>query len=327
MPQASIIILNWNGKHLLERCLSSALAQALDDYEVVVLDNGSSDGSAAWVEQRYPEVRLICSERNLGFARGNNEAIRSTDSAYVATLNNDADPDRRWLPELVQAMASEPHVGMCASKMVREDDPSIVDACGIEVDRAGIGWNRYSGKRDRVEVTPYAIFGPCAGAALYRRAMLDEVGLFDGDFFAYYEDVDLAWRAQRLGWRCLYVPSARVTHRHSSTGREGSPFKGYHLGRNKVWTLIKNYPWPDGLFYLPAILIYDTAAWMAALLRGDASPLRGRLAALRSVGTALEKRRHIQRAGERVPLAPLKNPIRMWLTQRSLRRQLQARST
>jgi GT2 family glycosyltransferase len=321
MLRVSIVVLNWNGRHLLERCLPSVLHQDSPEYEVVLFDNGSTDGSVDWVRHHFPTVRPMCSDRNLGFARGNNQAIRATEAPYIALLNNDAEPAPDWLSELMRAAESSPGVGMCASKMVRASDPSIMDACGIEVDRAGIGWNRYSGERDRPEETvPYEVFGPCAGAALYRRAMLDQVGLFDEDYFIYYEDIDLAWRAQRAGWRCLYVPSARVTHRHSGTVGEGSPLKKYLLGRNKVWTLIKNYPWPDWLIYLPAIVGYDTGAWGYALLHGDVHPLRGRLAALKQLRAALGKRRAAaaQHAGHRAKLCPIKNPIRMLRAHRSL---------
>jgi GT2 family glycosyltransferase len=310
MPHVSIVIVNWNGRHLLARCLPRVLAQDWADAEVVVFDNGSTDGSADWVEAHYPAVRVLRGARNLGFAAGNNAAIGQTKGAYVATLNNDADPDPDWLSCLVGAMAATPEVGMCASKMVRADDPSTIDACGVEVDRAGIAWNRYSGERERSgETAPYEVFGPCAGAALYRRTMLEQVGSFDADYFAYNEDVDLAWRAQRAGWRCFYVPAARVTHRHSSTAREGSPFKGYHVGRNKVWTLIKNYPWPDWLRALPTIAAYDTAGWGYALAHGDLHPLRGRIAALRQWGRFVQKRRAIQASGEPVPLTPVRGTL------------------
>jgi len=318
-PLVSVVIVSWNGKHLLERCLPSVLAQNRGDYEVVLVDNGSTDGSPAWVRARFPDVRLIVYDENRGFAAGNNAAIQASQSQYVATLNNDAVPAPDWLSELVRGMDRLPRVGMCASKMVSAHDPGLIDSCGIEVDRAGIGWNRHSGDRDRLdERSPYEVFGPCAGAALYRRAMLDQVGLFDEDYFAYYEDIDLAWRAQRAGWRCLYVPAARVLHRHSSTLKEGSSLKSYYLGRNKVWTLVKNYPWPDWLVYLPAILGYDGAAWTYALLRGNVSPLRGRLAGLGGLRHALGKRRIIQAAGSRVRLSPLKDPVRMLAKQRRL---------
>lgn len=317
MPLVSVIVLNWNGKHLLERCLPSVLGQDYGDYEVVLFDNGSTDGSPEWVTTRFPSVRMLRSDENVGFSRGNNEAIRATSSPFVVLLNNDADPAPNWLGELIAAAASDPSVGMCASKMVRADDPTVMDTCGIEVDRAGIGWDRYSGEPERTEEqAPYEIFGPCGGAALYHREMLDQVGLLDEDYFIYYEDIDLAWRAQRAGWRCLYVPSARVVHRHSGTVGERSPFKQYLLGRNKLWTIVKNYAWPGWLLYLPWIVAYDTGAWLYALLRGDIHPLRGRLAAVGQLGRFLRKRRAIQASGQSPALVPIKNPLRLLRTHR-----------
>ena len=317
MPIVSVIVLNWNGKHLLERCLPSVLGQDYGDYEVVLFDNGSTDGSTDWVSAHFPAVRVLGTDENVGFSRGNNQAIRATESPFVVLLNNDADPAANWLGDLIAAATSDPSVGMCASKMVRADDPTVMDTCGIEVDRAGIGWDRYSGEPERAEETePYEIFGPCGGAALYRREMLDQVGLLDEDYFIYYEDIDLAWRAQRAGWRCLYVPSARVVHRHSGTVGERSPFKQYLLGRNKLWTIVKNYAWPGWLLHLPSIIVYDTGAWLYALLRGDIHPLRGRLAALGQLGRVLRKRRSIQASGRPPALVPIKNPIRMLRTHR-----------
>jgi len=209
MPLISVIVVNWNGRHLLETCLPSLMMQTYDDYQVVVVDNGSTDDSLAWLRTHYPRVQIIANRENLGFAQANNQAIRATQSPYVATLNNDATPDPEWLGALVDAMESSAAVG---------------EACGVSVDRAGIAWNRYMGEPERDdEVVSYEVFGPSACAALYRRAMLDAIGLFDETYFMYYEDVDLAWRAQQAGWRCLYVPKARVVHCHSATAGEGSP--------------------------------------------------------------------------------------------------------
>ena len=280
--RVTVIIPNWNGRAHLERCLPAVFAQTYPDFEVVVVDNASTDGSVKWVRERFPGVRLITNDRNLGFARANNQAIRATTAPYIATLNNDTQVDSAWLSRLVEAAASDAGVGMVASKILYSQPPHPMDSAGIELDRAGFAWNRYNGQPENPEERePYEVFGPSAAAALYRREMLDDVGLFDESYFAYYEDVDLAWRARLRGWRCLYVPGARVYHLHSATSRQGSPFKRYHLVRNKVWTTLKNYPAPALWLNLPTILFYDLMADLYRLIRErSASPLRGRLAAL-----------------------------------------------
>nr|MBC7244961.1 glycosyltransferase family 2 protein [Chloroflexota bacterium] len=297
MPNTvSIIIPTWNGLSYLPTCLSAVLCQTYTQYEVLVVDNNSSDGSYEFVAKHYPAVRILRSERNLGFAGGTNLGIHNTHSEYVATLNNDTEVEPAWLEELVKAMDSDPSIGMCASKMLFYDQRQVINSAGIAVDRMGIAWDRGSGEPDNgAESEPYEVFGPCAGAALYRRTMLDEVGLFDEEYFGYLEDVDLAWRAQAFGWRCLYVPSARVYHVHSATGREGSPLKNYLLGRNKWWTIIKNYPWPYWLWHSPLILAYDLmAAAYGMVINRDPHGLQGRLAALQSLPATLHKRRAIQ---------------------------------
>ncbi|MGD1994404.1 MAG: glycosyltransferase family 2 protein [Anaerolineae bacterium] len=293
----TLVILNWNGRHYLQPCLDAVRAQTFPDFETVLVDNGSTDGSVEFMRQRYPEVQLIVNQRNLGFAVGNNQAIRASSSEFVATLNNDTEVEPQWLEALVHAIRTEERIGMCASKMVFAHRRDMINSSGICVDRAGIAWDRNGGEPDRPEqYVAQPVFGACAGAALYRRAMLDDVGLFDEDFFAYLEDVDLAWRAQLAGWQALHVPQARVYHYHSGTAQQGSPFKNRLLGRNKVWVILKNYPPPHLIWYLPAILAYDIAAVLYALLgQRDGSPLRGRLAAIRGIPAMLRKRRRIQR--------------------------------
>ena len=269
------------------------------------MDNGSTDGTVAWILERYPNVQVIANPQNLGFAAAVNQGVRATDSRYVVTLNNDAEPDPGWLAALVAAAESDPMVGMCASKMLFADRPGMINSTGICLDRAGIAWDRRGGEPDDdCEVEPVEVFGPCGGAALYRRAMLDRIGLFDEDFFAYLEDVDLAWRAQRAGWRCLYVPAARVLHRHSASGVEGSPFKSYQLGRNKVWMLAQNTPFPAGLAYLPLVFFYDLGTLpYRRISQGDWSAVRGRWDALRRLRHSTRKRRSV--AGWPGQMSPL----------------------
>ena len=328
-PHVSVIILNWNGLKYLEDCLTALEAQTYSDFEVILVDNGSTDGSAEWVAERFPDVQLIRNATNVGFAAGNNQAIRASRAELVATLNNDTRVEPNWLAALVSAIEGNPTVGLCASKMLFADRPGVINSAGINLDPVGIAWDRRGGDPDdRQETEPIEVFGPCAGAALYRRTMLDQIGLFDQRFFAYLEDVDIAWRARLAGWRCLYVPQARVCHVHSATGGEGSPFKNRLLGRNKVWTIAKNYG-PTGrlLAYLPLILLYDLAAVLYALVaRGDVGALRGRLEGLRGLPGAWGQRREVQalrRRNRERPwhhyLSPLEPPWRVAARYRHLR--------
>jgi GT2 family glycosyltransferase len=295
--KVTVVIPNWNGWQHLERCLPAVLAQTHPDFEVVVVDNGSSDGSVMRVRERFPEVRLIVNADNLGFAEANNQAIRTTDAPYLVTLNNDTRPDPTCLENMVQGIEMDAGVGMVAAKVLYMEAPYLIDSAGIELDQVGYAWNRYNGQPDDSEERePYEVFGPSASAALYWREMLDDVGLFDEGFFAYYEDVDLAWRARLMGWRCLYVPMARVHHVHSATSRQGSAFKQYLLTRNKLWTTLKNYPAPAFWLRLPTILFYDLMADLYRLiLKRDASSARGRLVALGRLPAVLRQRRVIQR--------------------------------
>lgn len=321
----SLIIPNWNGLHHLQTCLDAVFEQTWPHYEVVLVDNGSSDGSCQFVADNYPEVRIVRLERNLGFAGGTNLGIRSSASDYVATLNNDTQAEPAWLEELVEAMESHPRVGMVASKMLFHDQREVINSAGIAVDRAGMAWDLQGGVPDHGEGQPYDVFGPCAGAALYRRAMLAQIGPFDEDYFSYLEDVDLAWRARATGWRCLYMPSARVYHVHSGSGLETTPLKSYLLGRNKWWTIIKNYPWPQLATHAPLILSYDLMALMYTLVVAKtAHGLRGRLAALQALPAARRKRHAVCRLPGYSPrlafecLHPPDAPVRTWQRYRHL---------
>jgi hypothetical protein len=293
MPHVQVVIPNWNGRKLLSSCLEALHAQTFEDFTILVVDNGSTDGSITWVNEHFPSVQVLANERNRGFAAAINQGIEVCDCEYVATLNNDAEAEPGWLKELVKTAEEGQRVGMCASKMLFANHPGIINSAGISLDWLGIAWDRRGGQIDvRYETAQTEVFGPCAGAALYRRVLFEEVGGFDEKFFAYLEDVDLAWRARRKGWRCFFNPQARVLHHHSATSREGSPFKSYHLGRNKVWLLIKNYPFLSRWYYVPLVVSYDLlAVFYALVVRGDVYALKGRLDGLLEGYRFVRKRR------------------------------------
>ena len=284
MVRVSVIIPTWNGLRHLAQCLPALMAQEGVNFEMVVVDNGSGDGTPEFLASSYPTVRVIRNERNLGFAAANNAAIRATTAEFVAPLNNDTQPHPQWLASLVAAADAHPEHGAFASRMCFWQQPDLINSTGIVVDRAGLAWDRLCGQPLAAGADRAEVFGASGGAALYRREMLDDIGLFDERFFAYLEDVDLAWRAQWAGWRALYVPEATVLHAYSGTSREGSAFKLRFLGRNKVWLLAKNYPRPALLRYLPAVLFYDLAGMPLTMAAGRTlAPLQGRVAALRKL--------------------------------------------
>lgn len=290
-PKASVVIVTWNGLHHLQRCLPALQEQTGLSFETIVVDNGSIDGTADWIAETYPQIVLKRLDSNHGFAAANNIGFGVARADLIATLNNDAVPDPEWLQALVQAARKHPEAGSFASRIVLDRDPNTIDSAGVVTDVLGIAWDRHNaepvGSDEAGEV-----FGACAGAALYRKALLDETGGFDSNFFAYLEDVDLAWRARWLGWTARYVPEARVVHAHSATGTEESPFKTFHLGRNKVWTIVKNHPTRALVVYGSLLVAYDLASLPITIVRQrNLAALRGRLAGLRALGLVLRQRR------------------------------------
>lgn len=240
MNHVSVVVPSWNGRRLLTPCLESLRRQTVPPAGVVVIDNGSTDGSPAMLARSFPEVEVIRLERNRGFAAAVNVGIRATETSLVALLNNDAVAEPGWLEALVAALDGD-RVGMVASKILDADDPRRIDGIGLEVDAEGhprqIGQQQPDGPPFD---SPREVFGPIAAAALYRRELFEEIGVFDERFFAYLEDVDLAWRARRAGWRCVYAPGAVVRHRRASTARRMPRRVRYLVWRNHVWLMAKN---------------------------------------------------------------------------------------
>jgi GT2 family glycosyltransferase len=291
-PTVAVIVVNWNGRAYLDKCLAALRAQTYRAFEIVLVDNASTDDSVAFVKTAFPEVLVIQLDHNAGFAAGNNAGIRATRSDYVALINNDAYADPDWLAQLIEAAEQRPDVGLLACKILFDDDPRVINSAGLVMDWAGFCWDWRGGQLDQPDESKIEeAFGPSGAAALYRRTLLDEVGLLDEDFFMYAEDADLNWRAQRAGWKGLYVPTARVRHVASATSIEGSRFKAYHLGRNKFWLLIKNVPGGRYLGWWLILIGYDLMAVLWGLMaRRDTAAVAGRWAALRGLRRMWRKR-------------------------------------
>ncbi len=296
MPLVSVVIPNWNGAHHLPVCLDALQAQTYPRIEIILVDNGSTDGSQTLVENQYPEVHWLGLESNLGLTGGNNTGFRAAGGELLISLNNDTEADPRFVEALVTALVSHPEAGMVAAKMMLFDQRDTIHSAGDGYGVDGIPFNRGVWQQDQGQFDePGWIFGGCGGAVAYRRAMLDTTGLFDESFFMYCEDVDLNWRAQLAGWRCWYTPDAIVYHKLSATG--GGPIASYFTGRNTLWVIAKNYPGALLRKYWPHILHAQWHVTRDALRawRGQAARarLRGQLAGLVGWPKMLKKRRAI----------------------------------
>jgi GT2 family glycosyltransferase len=297
-PLVSIIIPNWNGAHHLPDCLGSLRRQDYQHFEVILVDNGSSDGSLPLLARDYPEVRVIPLNENRGFAPACNLGMRAARGEILVLLNNDTEVAPRWLGVLVSTFARHPEAGSVASKMLLFDRRDHFHTAGDFYRLDGMPGNRGVWQQDKGqfdEETP--VFSACGGSAAYRRVMLDEIGLLDETFFYSCEDVDLGWRAQLAGWPCIYAPQAIVYHKVSATG--AGPTNSFYDGRNFIFLIVKNYPWSLLRNHWRAVIRAQWRISHEALRawRGDAARarLRGQLAGLLGIPRMLRARRTVQR--------------------------------
>jgi GT2 family glycosyltransferase len=302
-PLFSVIIPNWNGAHHLPTCLESLRKQTYPRVEIIVADNNSQDESLSLLEREYPEVRVIALEENRGYAGGVNAGIAAAEGEILAILNNDTEVDPRWLEELWSGLERHPEAGSVTSKILLFDERKIFNSAGDLYGTDGIPVNRGVWEEDRGQFDQEEeVFSPCGGACAIRRSMLDDLaskgqeGPFDEDFFAYCEDVDLGWRAQLAGYKCVYVPTAKIYHRLSATG--GGKIASFYTGRNFIYVLAKNYPAPLFKKHWRSIFLAQLRIGWEALRawRGEAARarLRGQLSALWNLRRMLAKRRTIQ---------------------------------
>ncbi|HUE75352.1 MAG TPA: glycosyltransferase family 2 protein [Chloroflexota bacterium] len=297
----SIVIPTFNGQKHLAVCLPTVFDQGRPPNEVVVVDDCSTDATSALFGDQFPAVRVVRLARNQGFVAAANAGLRTATGDLIFLLNDDTLLEPGCLEAMIVA-ATTSGAGMVAPTMTFMSHPNIVNGAGIALDRAGIAWD-LAGGQPVSGLGHMQPFGPSGGAALYHRALLDDVGLFDEDFGAYLEDLDLAWRARLAGWHCVHAPGARVRHVHSATAGANSPRKRFLLARNKIWTIAKNYPSPEVWHFLPAIVGFDLLAAVSFVvaspratvtINSRIAAVRGRLAGLVGLPGALRKRRQVQ---------------------------------
>ncbi len=299
MSRVAAVIPTWNGRHLLAYSLPAVHRQSEEGLEVIVVDNGSTDGTCAWLAERWPGVRVVALPRNAGFAGAVNAGLHAAgDRPYLLVLNNDAAMEPDYVRVLANFLDATPASAACQGRVLRHDDPSVVDSLGIELDHLGRAWQAGHGQRDPGPGAPRAVPGVSACAALYRREALRWVAdpgspaaVFDPAFFAYYEDVDLALRLSAAGWEAHLVPAVACEHVGSATGVDGSLSKAFRLGRNGVLYLARHLGIGGLGRRLPALAGRALGRLLLLPLhpRRNAALLAGELAALPFIPRALAR--------------------------------------
>lgn len=292
---ASVIITNFNRASILLDCLESLRGQSFGEFSTIVVDNASSDRSVQWVRDKFPEVRIIELSDNLGYAKATNIGIEASAGEYVVLLNNDTVVREDFLSELIQGLESSESVGFAASKLLVAAEPSLADGCGDFYSQEGVaGKIGHFQPAERYRDAKY-VFGASGGAAAYRRSMLQEIGAFDEDFFITHEDSDLSFRAQLMGYKCTFVPSAIVHHHVGATIGRGSDMAAYYAQRNMEFVYLKNMPSSLLARYWPLHILANLMLLVAYWHRGQLGVfLRAKRDAARMARLMLNKRKEIQ---------------------------------
>ncbi len=254
---ASVVIPNWNGKHLLKVCLYSLKKQTVKNFDVIVVDNGSVDGSVEYINKYYPWVKVVSLNKNYGFAGGVNAGIKASKGKYIILINNDTEVDKNCLKFLTEAAKKHTDVGFIAAKMLNFYERTKIDSAGDFIDVVGHANNIGFGEDESKFNKPGYVFLVTGGGGLFKKQVFDRVGLLDEDYFAYFEDVDLCLRAQLQGFKGWFEPKAKIYHIHKATSNKVRPLAEYWQFRNLTQTIIKDFP---------AALLKKDFNWLRALL-------------------------------------------------------------
>ncbi|XSG73276.1 glycosyltransferase family 2 protein [Herpetosiphon llansteffanensis] len=330
--KCSVIILNWNGRALLADCLNALLPQCDSAIEVLVVDNGSHDGSAAWLHHHYPQVRLLALTKNRGFSGGVNVGLHVARGDVLLLLNNDAIVEPNFIAAILAPFEQQPTLAASAGVMTFAHQPTIIASAGIQLYRDGVATDAgLLQSLDQLTQQPYPIWGGSGGAVAYRRAALADVGIFDEGYFAYLEDVDLAWRLQLREWQTVLAPQAVARHIYSATGGEGSPFKDWLIARNRWRAILRCWPTPLLARDLPLMLAYDSLACAQALVRRRWTTISGRLHGLRQWPQLRQQRQAIQNRRTAAIneldrwIQPARSPLAIWRENQALARLIKQR--
>lgn len=304
-PDITVVIVNYNGGDYLRGCLASLAAQTFTNFETIVVDNASTDGSLDRIVEKPARLTLLKQASNLGFAGGNNVGARAGRGKWLALLNPDAEAAPDWLEAMMRAVAQRPTHRMIACLQVSLHDAAKLDGAGDCYLAYGYAWR--GGFGHPVSGAPPAgeCFAPCGAAALYPRDVFLDSGGFDERYFCYHEDVDIAFRLRLQGERCQYVPDARVRHAGSAISGRSSAFSVFHGVRNGVWTYVKNMPGGLLLLTSPVWFVGSLMLLARGALRGVFAPTwRGFVAAFAGIGPMLAARKQV-RARRTVSVAHL----------------------
>ena len=295
-PSVDIIVVNWNGIDHLQVCLSALLNQTYKNINIIFVDNGSTDESIKFVKESFPSITILAFDKNNGFCKANNYAMENSQSEFIALINNDTEADPQWISSAITTLTNHNDVGFVASRICFFDKRDLIDTCGDLYFSSGYpekrGWlNLFSDEFN----SPKYVFGACAGAAVYRRSMLNKIGFFDEEYFAYQEDIDLSFRAQLQGYQCLYDPKSIVFHKVGSTAKKMNSSRIFWSHRNHLYTLIKNLPLSLAGKYFFDIFFAEIAVFLSSILQKNLKVfIKARIAVFCNLKGLLKKRKIIQ---------------------------------